>query len=327
MAIDRDPKYRERVVRGKYQRLYAYLSGLQAQEWRTSFSEIESILGFELPASARRHRPWWANQRSSGGHSHALAWVVDGWDTAEVDMGSETLLFRRRERPQTAGKPSLDEVWPAHPTAVWPKGASLRREDMYADITVGVVEHSFAGYSFECVGPIQPKRDGRGEVIGELPQPRYRNENNLPLNNYGKGPFCRFRVARGWQSSGVYILMKGEEPLYAGETQNLEDRWGSIGYGGISPRNCYKGGQETNCRINNLIYRDTKTGAGFELWFHPVEGDKRARGSRRERIDRFPKSALEPHYPRHTASIRPATANVCPLSRPGKLFDEGKRGG
>ena len=64
MAIDRDPKYRERVVRGKYQRLYAYLSGLQTQEWRASFREIESALGFDLPASARLHRPWWANQRS-----------------------------------------------------------------------------------------------------------------------------------------------------------------------------------------------------------------------------------------------------------------------
>ena len=149
MAIDRDPKYRERVVRGKYHRLYMYLSGLQAGDWRASFSEIELLLGFDLPASARRHRPWWANQGSGGGHSHARAWVVAGWETAEVDMGSETLLFRRRERPQTAGIQSLDEVWPAHPTAVWPKGASLRREDMYADITVGVVEHSFAGYSFQ----------------------------------------------------------------------------------------------------------------------------------------------------------------------------------
>ena len=277
MAIDRDPKYRERVVRGKYHRLYAYLSGLQTTEWRTSFSEIEAILGFELPASARRLRQWWENESSGKSHVQALAWRVAGWETDDVDLDSETLLFRQLERPQTAGIPSLDEVWPAHPTAVWPKGAGLRREDMYADITVGVVERSFAGYSFQCVGPIQPARDESGEVIGELPQSRYRNENNLPLNNYGKGPFCRFRVARGWQSSGVYVLMNGEEPLYAGVTENLDARWGSNGYGGISPKNCFKAGQETNCRINNLIYRETKTGAGFELWFLPVEGDKHAR--------------------------------------------------
>ena len=57
MAMDRDRKYREMAVRGKYQRLYTHLCGLTAREWQTSFGEIESIIGFELPASARLHRP------------------------------------------------------------------------------------------------------------------------------------------------------------------------------------------------------------------------------------------------------------------------------
>ena len=133
MAIDRDRKYREMVVRGKYQRLHRRLRGLRTQEWRTSFGEIESIIGFELPASARLHRPWWANQNSSNGHSQALAWSVAGWETADVDMDSETLLFRRRKRSEAVRKLSLDEVWPVHPTAVWPEGLSLRREDIYED--------------------------------------------------------------------------------------------------------------------------------------------------------------------------------------------------
>ena len=29
--------------------------------------------------------------------------------------------------------PLLDEIWPVHPTKVWPKGLSLRREDIYED--------------------------------------------------------------------------------------------------------------------------------------------------------------------------------------------------
>lgn len=28
---------------------------------------------------------------------------------------------------------SLEEVWPVHPTAVWPEGLSLRREDLYEE--------------------------------------------------------------------------------------------------------------------------------------------------------------------------------------------------
>ncbi len=133
MAIDRDRRYREMAVRGKYHSLYSHLCGLPASEWRTTFTEIESIVGFELPASARLHRPWWANQSGGNGHSQALAWGVAGWETAEVDMDSETLLLRRKERPQAVRRLTLDEVWPVHPTAVWPEGdLSLRREDIYA---------------------------------------------------------------------------------------------------------------------------------------------------------------------------------------------------
>ena len=35
--------------------------------------------------------------------------------------------------PESIRKPKLDEVWPVHPTAVWPQGLSLRREDIYTD--------------------------------------------------------------------------------------------------------------------------------------------------------------------------------------------------
>ena len=132
MAIDRQDKYRAMVIRGKYQRLYAYLSSLQAREWRTSFDEVEAVIGFELPPSARLHRPWWGNQRGGSGHSHSLAWSVAGWETAEVDMDEETLLFRRT-RPTAVRRPPLDEAWPVHPTAVWPEGLSLRREDLYEE--------------------------------------------------------------------------------------------------------------------------------------------------------------------------------------------------
>ena len=92
------------VIRGKYQRLYSYLSSLQVSEWRTSFNEVEVVIGFDLPPSARLHRPWWGNQRGGSGHSHALAWSVAGWKTAEVDMDAETLVFQRGFRdPEPSG--------------------------------------------------------------------------------------------------------------------------------------------------------------------------------------------------------------------------------
>ena len=132
MVTDREKMFRQMAARGKYQRLYEYLCGLVAQEWKTSFREIESIIGFELPASARLYRPWWANQNGSGGHSQALAWRAAGWETAQVDMDAET-LFLRRKRTQDAPKRSFDEIWPSISIGEWPKDLSLRREDMYED--------------------------------------------------------------------------------------------------------------------------------------------------------------------------------------------------
>ena len=79
--------------RGKYAPLHEHLKTIKTDEWRTTFEEIEHILGFDLPDSARIHRPWWANQGERGGHSHALAWEMAGWKTSQVDMVGECLTF------------------------------------------------------------------------------------------------------------------------------------------------------------------------------------------------------------------------------------------
>ena len=132
MAIDRERKYREMANRGKYQRLYTHLCGLTTDEWRTSFGEIESVIGFPLPTSARLHRPWWSNQTGGNGHSQALAWSAAGWETAEVEMDAETLLLRRKPK-EAIERPILDEAWPVHSAGAWPEGLSLRRENIYKE--------------------------------------------------------------------------------------------------------------------------------------------------------------------------------------------------
>jgi hypothetical protein len=69
------------------------------------------------------------------------------------------------------------------------------------------------------------------------------------------------------------------EPVYAGECANLAMRWGSTQYGSISPKNCFKGGQSTNCRINNKILLGALNGAALALWFAYFEGSTGARQS------------------------------------------------
>lgn len=132
MTIASGQKYREMATRSKYRKLHQHLCTRGDQEWSASFSDIEAVLGFKLPASARLHRAWWGNQNGGDGHVQSLAWTVAGWETARVDMDAETLVLRRKH-PEIVRKRSLDEIWPVHPTARLAEGVSLRREDIYED--------------------------------------------------------------------------------------------------------------------------------------------------------------------------------------------------
>ena len=76
----------------KYRKLYAHLCSLPSREWEASFADVETLIGDNLPASARGYQAWWANDAT---HSQGTAWLAAGWETAQVDMDAETLLFRR----------------------------------------------------------------------------------------------------------------------------------------------------------------------------------------------------------------------------------------
>jgi hypothetical protein len=84
-------------VRGSYAPLADHLSGLSSSTEQLSFAQLERILGRPLPASARRHRAWWANN-SEGTHSHARSWMGVGWLVDTVDLNSGTVRLRRGPR-------------------------------------------------------------------------------------------------------------------------------------------------------------------------------------------------------------------------------------
>lgn len=77
----------------KYRPLASFLKTQGTQAVPLTFREMEKILGFKLPPSAYRHRPWWANE--AAGHVHAKAWLEAGYETAQVDMDGKKLVFRR----------------------------------------------------------------------------------------------------------------------------------------------------------------------------------------------------------------------------------------
>jgi len=64
---------------------------------------------------------------------------------------------------------------------------------------------------FVKVCDIIPKLKNDGTIIELKPQARYRNEKKLPLNKYGKGPFCRFAIPQNFNISGVYAIVVNRE--------------------------------------------------------------------------------------------------------------------
>jgi hypothetical protein len=121
-------------------------------------------------------------------------------------------------------------------------------------------------YEFSHVGDIEPVREPDETVRQFLPQDRYVNARNISLNQYGAGPFCKFTIPNHFRTSGVYVLTIDNDIRYVGECANLSARF-NAGYGNISPRNCFRGGQETNCRLNNLVYLAAAAGEKISLWF------------------------------------------------------------
>ncbi|HKR86724.1 MAG TPA: hypothetical protein VJS38_00970 [Phenylobacterium sp.] len=83
------------VAMSKYSPLSEHLAAHPADEWRPSFSELESVLGFPLPKAARFGRAWWANDPEK---SHSRAWTVHGWVVGDVDPAAKRVEFRRGAR-------------------------------------------------------------------------------------------------------------------------------------------------------------------------------------------------------------------------------------
>lgn len=130
-------------------------------------------------------------------------------------------------------------------------------------------------YEFEFVETIEPKKNQDGGIWNEFPQCRYINEENIELHEYGKGAFCKFKLNNAKSVSGVYAwVLEGEtEPIYIGETNNFQKRF-CIGYGTISPRNCYVGGQMTNCKMNKVVLQKYIEGKKIQIYFYSTKDYK-----------------------------------------------------
>lgn len=139
-------------------------------------------------------------------------------------------------------------------------------------------------YEFEYVCDIIPETDDNGNIIEYYPQDLYSKKEFVQLHEYGKGPFCRFKIPACWTGKeGVYCIYSDGQLVYVGECMDLSKRF-NMGYGNISPRNCFKYGQQTNCKVNNFILNEIKQGRSVKLYF--LETEKRFE-TEKELIEKF----------------------------------------
>jgi len=79
--------------------LYLQSQPIGQEKVDISFTDIELLIGVQLPMYARRHRSWWANDTT--GHVQSQRWLEAGWRVSSVNMSGERVTFSRmKEREQ-----------------------------------------------------------------------------------------------------------------------------------------------------------------------------------------------------------------------------------
>jgi hypothetical protein len=77
----------------KYDPLTRWLNTLPPTSVLATFTQIEHLLGFRLPASARKYQAWWANETNPcTRHRHALSWLNAG-RKASPDLTRQIVIF------------------------------------------------------------------------------------------------------------------------------------------------------------------------------------------------------------------------------------------
>lgn len=283
-------------------RIARRIAALPPHRWLRALAEAKDELEAAIPAVARpgARRPrepeadddLGANGASTPDRDAALG----RGPTAESEpaAGGEPSVGAGKEVPRSGHSPEAPEPTPpptppptpdesAAPAGPEPSalsqtdGATPRQDREGAEAADGPLRRSsgatgdtrtLAGREFRRVAVIRPEADANGLPVEEMPHLQYDNRAGLPLNRHGYGPFCRFSVWGLPPRPGVYAVTVAGGLVYVGIANDLRERWGARGYGRIHPRNCFRGGQSTNCKVNHAILTAARGGREIQLWIH-----------------------------------------------------------
>ena len=95
------------------------------------------------------------------------------------------------------------------------------------------------------------------------------------LNKYGDLNYSKFYIENETDkiNKGIYAFVFNKKVKYVGRCRDNFGTRIDKGYGNIDPYNCYKGGQSTNCHINNLVTTSIQQG-DIELFVHISDDDQ-----------------------------------------------------
>lgn len=183
----------------RYDRLGEWLKTQEPPTVALSFERLESILGAPLPASARRHRPWWGNTMRA---PHSAAWLRAGWVVSEIDVAEEQVEFEvgehtARSSPGSASVPLILDGTEALERVVAAAGwTSL--EAALAEHTVFIHPDTVHQLGGRAVAPVAREAAKRGQTGICRGQPVVFDDNAGPTDAFlwaaqrRKGPDVQF---------------------------------------------------------------------------------------------------------------------------------------
>lgn len=172
-------------------------------------------------------------------------------------------------------------------------------------------------FRFDFVSEIKPEKNKQGLIKLYMPQQRYDRANKEYVHRYGWGPFCKFKIPSENQNQKcVYILKVEDQIKYIGECKNLTRRFNS-GYGNISPRNCFKGGQRTNCRINHQILKTKRKNKKIELYIHET--------TERKKLEKELIQKTKPEWNKENNNTKTRFSQKTQKTQKNKIKDSGKK--
>jgi hypothetical protein len=79
--------------RGKYAAFAEWLAQQKTAPLRLTFGRVEDVLGFALPASARRHNAYWSGGQPGSTIGNAIRDA--GWRAVDLNLTAERVTLER----------------------------------------------------------------------------------------------------------------------------------------------------------------------------------------------------------------------------------------